>query len=198
MDQFVFNEFGYRILSIDIGLRLGKAQSRTTLDVVFRWAVLKTKLAPFIDIGYSAASSGDSSGSSLAGYLVGGGLRYDLVRGQSSVISLLAELPRIGFFRLEEGDGLLRVRGQFHELAFDKRARQLAALFMCAAEHGAQGTVSFLGEGVWLGYEIFLDGGRAKLTQMSEDAVRRAAHDPALDAISAAMSASTSGFNEMV
>lgn len=100
------------------------------------------------------------------------------------VISLLAELPRIGFFRLEEGDGLLRVRGQFHELAFDKRARQLAALFMCAAEHGAQGTVSFLGEGVWLGYEIFLDGGRAKLTQMSEDAVRRAAHDPALDAIS--------------
>lgn len=84
-------EFGYRILSIDIGLRLGKAQSRTTLDVMFRWAVLKTKLAPFLEIGYSAASSGDSSGSSLSGYLVGGGLRYDLVRGQSSAISLLAE-----------------------------------------------------------------------------------------------------------
>ena len=100
------------------------------------------------------------------------------------VAALVAELPRVGFFKLEEANGLLRVRGQFHGLAFDKRARQLAALFMCAAEYGAQGSVSFLGEGVWVGYEIFLDGGRAKLTTMTEDAVRRAAHDPALDAIS--------------
>ncbi len=86
-------EFGYRIMTIDIGLRIGKAASRTTLDVVFRWALLKSKLTPFIVVGYSAASSGDSSGSgsSMSGYLFGGGLRYDLVRGESSAISVLAE-----------------------------------------------------------------------------------------------------------
>lgn len=100
------------------------------------------------------------------------------------VAALVADLPRLGFFQLEEFDGLVRVRGQFHQLAFNKRSRQLAALFMSAAEFGAQGTISFLGEGVWLGYEIFLDGGRAKLRVMSEDEVRRAAHDPALDVIS--------------
>ena len=100
------------------------------------------------------------------------------------VAALISELPRLGFFQLEEFDGLVRVRGQFHQLAFTKRSRQLAALFMSAAEFGAQGTISFLGEGVWLGYEIFLDGGRAKLRVMSEDEVRRAAHDPALDVIS--------------
>lgn len=100
------------------------------------------------------------------------------------VATILSELPRIGFFQLEELDGLVRVRGQFHEIAFQKRARQLAAIFMAAGNYGAQGTVSFLGEGVWLGFEIFLDHGRAKLCEMNADAVRRAAHDPALDIIS--------------
>lgn len=100
------------------------------------------------------------------------------------VATIFSELPRIGFFEIEEQDGFVRVRGQFHELAFRKRARQLAAVFMAAAQFGGQGTITFLGEGVWLGYEIFLEGGRAKLRTMAEDEVRRAAQDPALDVIS--------------
>jgi hypothetical protein len=102
----------------------------------------------------------------------------------AKVTALLSEFARLGFFQLEELEGLVRVRGQFHALAFDKRSRQLAALFMSAAQFGACGTITFLGEGVWLGYEIFLDAGRAKLRVMTEDEVRRAAHDPALDVIS--------------
>ena len=64
------------------------------------------------------------------------------------------------------------------------RARALAALFIAAARFGAEGTVTFLGEGVWVGYEIFLHAGRAQLRVMTEDEVRRAAQDPALDMIS--------------
>ena len=99
-------------------------------------------------------------------------------------VALVAELAKAGFFRLEESDGLVRVRGQFHGLAFRKRARALAALFIAAARFGAEGTVTFLGEGVWVGYEIFLHAGRAQLRVMTEDEVRRAAQDPALDMIS--------------
>jgi hypothetical protein len=102
----------------------------------------------------------------------------------AKVVTIFGELPRVGFFQVEEHDGFVRVRGHFHGLAFQKRARQLAALFMSAAQFGGQGTITFLGEGVWLGYEIFLDRGRAKLRPLAEDEVRRAAQDPALDVIS--------------
>lgn len=90
--QYMF-EFGYRITVLDIGLRLGKASGKTGLDVVFRWSILKTKLTPFISAGYSAVSSSDDSGSSssLSGYFVSGGLRYDVVRSDSSAVSILAE-----------------------------------------------------------------------------------------------------------
>ncbi len=88
-------ELGYRIFTFDLGVRVGKAASRTTLDVVFRWSVLKAKLTPFVIAGYSAsaavADDGSTSGSSSGGYLFGGGLRYDVVRSESSAVSLLAE-----------------------------------------------------------------------------------------------------------
>src|SRR6476660_8687944 len=69
----------------------------------------------------------------------------------AKVSMLLSAFARLGFFRLAALEGLVRVHGQFHALAFDKRSRQLAALFMSAARFGAQGTITFLGEGVWLG-----------------------------------------------
>jgi hypothetical protein len=88
-------ELGYRILTFDIAVRAGKASSRTTLDVVFRWTILQTKLSPFIIAGYTAASSeaDDTTGtsSSMSGYLFGGGLRYDAVRSETSAVSILAE-----------------------------------------------------------------------------------------------------------
>jgi hypothetical protein len=87
-------ELGYRIMTIDIGLRIGKASSRTTLDVLFRWVILRSKLSPFIQLGCSAAAGdddGSGSTSSLSGYVIGGGLRYDVARGESSAISVLAE-----------------------------------------------------------------------------------------------------------
>lgn len=88
-------ELGYRIFTFDFGVRVGKASSRTTIDVVFRWTILKSRLAPFIFGGYSGAAGGDdsssSSSSSVSGYLFGGGLRYDISRGETSAVSFLAE-----------------------------------------------------------------------------------------------------------
>lgn len=87
-------EFGYRVMVIDIGLRLGKEAGTTALDVLFRWAVLRSKLTPFLQVGYSARSSGSdssSSSSSVPGYILGGGLRWDIVRGETSAVSILAE-----------------------------------------------------------------------------------------------------------
>lgn len=87
-------ELGYRIFTFDFGVRIGKASERTTIDVIFRWTILKTKVAPFIYGGYSGAASADNSssaGGSVSGYMLGGGLRFDVARGDSSAISVLAE-----------------------------------------------------------------------------------------------------------
>jgi hypothetical protein len=104
-----------------------------------------------------------------------------------TVAALLAELPRAGgrdLFQVDEDNGLISVRGVFTDTAFDQRCRQLAALFMSAAEHGAEGHICFLGEGVPVGYGLTLGGGEAELIKLDEEQITNASLDPAIDAVS--------------
>ncbi len=104
-----------------------------------------------------------------------------------SVDELLHELPLLtghGLFRVEEDDGVLHVRGRFTKAAFEARCRQLAALFLAAADVGADGDICFLGEGVFVGYGVSVGGGSGVLMTLSPDQVQNASMDPELDVIS--------------
>lgn len=105
----------------------------------------------------------------------------------STVGQLLKELPAAGGYDLLgiERDGVMySVRGQFAEKAFRKHARQLAALFMIAADVDIRGDVYFLGQGVREGYALQLSGGRPTLATLEDDEIDRRSRDPMLDAIS--------------
>lgn len=92
-------ELGYRFGPADFSFRIGKAAGYTSVDFVIRWALLRTKLAPFLGGGYSyVKNSSDETGSSSSsssggsGFEAVGGLRYDLMRGDSGAgFALLAE-----------------------------------------------------------------------------------------------------------
>ncbi len=105
----------------------------------------------------------------------------------STVGTLLKELPAAGGYDLlhiERDDCMYSVRGQFAEKAFRKHARQLAALFMCAADVDIRGDVYFLGQGVREGYAMQLSGGRPTLATLEDEGIDRRSRDPMLDAIS--------------
>ena len=105
----------------------------------------------------------------------------------ATVDTLLLELPRAsghGLFRVEEEGRHVHVRGLFTDGAFDERCRQLAALFMVAAQVGAAGHICVLGQGAPLGYGISLDASGAELIRLTDEQMANAAHDPALDAVS--------------
>ncbi|MBL0212848.1 MAG: PEGA domain-containing protein [Myxococcales bacterium] len=92
----VLGEFGFRVGQGDASIRVGKAIGYTSVDFIVRWALLKTRIAPFLGGGYSyVKSSSDSSGSSSdsggAGWEAIGGLRFDLTRGMGTTFSLLGE-----------------------------------------------------------------------------------------------------------
>jgi hypothetical protein len=106
----------------------------------------------------------------------------------STVATLLAELPAAGgydLFCVERDDGMYRVSGQFAERPFRKHARQLAALFMSAADVNILGDVYFLGQGVREGYALQLSGGRPVVATLEDEEIERRSRDPMLDAISA-------------
>ncbi|HEX3772125.1 MAG TPA: hypothetical protein VHV30_14715 [Polyangiaceae bacterium] len=109
----------------------------------------------------------------------------------ATVASLFKTLPAAGGHDLlrvardEEVPDMARVEGQFAERAFRKHARQLAALFMSAAEVGIHGDVYFLGQGVREGYAIQLSGRRPSLATLEDEEIERRSRDPILDAISA-------------
>ena len=105
----------------------------------------------------------------------------------SAVGVLLKKLPAVGgydHFRIEPDDGMYSVRGQFAERPFRKHARQLAALFMSAAQVDIRGDVYFLGKAVREGYAIQLSGGRPTLATLGPEEIERRSRDPMLDAIS--------------
>lgn len=106
----------------------------------------------------------------------------------STVGALLKELPALGgydLFSVERDGGMYRVHGQFAERPFRKHARQLAALFMSAADVDILGDVYFLGQGVREGYALQLSGGRPALATLEDEEIDRRSRDPMLDAISA-------------
>ena len=104
-----------------------------------------------------------------------------------TVATLLKELPAAGgydLFRLEPEGGMYSVRGQFAERPFRKHSRQLAALFMSAAQVDIRGDVYFLGKGVRVGYAVQLSGGPPVLEALEAEEIERRSRDPMLDAIS--------------
>jgi hypothetical protein len=106
----------------------------------------------------------------------------------ATVAALFKSLPAAGgydLFRVARDEDMYRVEGQFAERAFRKHSRQLAALFMSAAEVGVHGDVYFLGQGVREGYAIQLSGGRPTLATLEDEEIERRSRDPILDAISA-------------
>jgi hypothetical protein len=104
-----------------------------------------------------------------------------------TVAALLKELPAAGgydLFRIECEDGMYRVRGQFAERPFRQHARQLAALFMSAADVDIRGDVYFLGMGVREGYALQLSGDVPELATLEDEEIEMRSRDPMLDAIS--------------
>lgn len=108
-------------------------------------------------------------------------------RDPIKVDALLGELyaltgaPLVEF---DEDNGTVNIRGRFSQTTFEARARQLAALFLVAADVEAEGDVCFLGDGVFVGYGVSLGGGHGVLMTLSPDQVQNASMDPELDVIS--------------
>ncbi len=63
--------------------RLGRANGATQFDALFRWTLLPTAVAPFLVAGYSGGGIG-------SGYLVEGGLRWDVTSSGRVGFSILA------------------------------------------------------------------------------------------------------------
>lgn len=77
-------EFGVRASKYDLSARLGQVDDVTFVDLIARWTLTSTRIAPFIGGGYSFVTNG-------YGYVVMGGLRYDVTDGERAGISLMAE-----------------------------------------------------------------------------------------------------------
>ncbi len=88
-------DFGVRAGQYDVALRIGKASSYYAIDLVFRWALTKARLSPYIGGGYSYIATTDSSGSSTGGGGSGGevvgGLRFDLSRSMTGIATIVVE-----------------------------------------------------------------------------------------------------------
>lgn len=77
-------EFGVRASKYDLSARIGKVDELFFVDLIARWSLTSTRLAPFIGGGYSFVSNG-------YGYVLCGGLRFDLSDGEKAGVSLMAE-----------------------------------------------------------------------------------------------------------
>lgn len=79
-------EAGLRASKYDLSARLGKLSDNdvTVVDLMVRWALTKTRLAPYIGGGYSFVTNG-------YGYTFFGGLRLDVVDTERFGMSIMAE-----------------------------------------------------------------------------------------------------------
>jgi outer membrane protein W len=88
-------DFGVRAGQYDIALRVGKASGLIAVDFLFRWALTKARLSPYIGAGYSYVAMSDETGSSSGGGGSGGelvgGIRYDLNRSATGSASIIVE-----------------------------------------------------------------------------------------------------------
>lgn len=77
-------EFGIRLNTLDAGVRIGRAGDLTAADVGGRWSLLRSRFTPFLGAGYTIVKGG-------TGYLITGGLRWDVLQSERAGISVLAE-----------------------------------------------------------------------------------------------------------
>jgi hypothetical protein len=77
-------EFGVRASKYDLSARIGQVDELTFVDLIARWTITDSRVAPFIGGGYSFVSNG-------YGYVLCGGLRWDITDGEKAGISLMAE-----------------------------------------------------------------------------------------------------------
>ncbi|MDQ3336383.1 MAG: PEGA domain-containing protein [Myxococcota bacterium] len=77
-------EFGVRASKYDLSARIGQVDKLIFVDLIARWTITDSRFAPFIGGGYSFVSNG-------YGYVLCGGLRWDIADGEKAGISLMAE-----------------------------------------------------------------------------------------------------------
>lgn len=102
-------ELGIRVNTFDFSVRVGKVMALTAVDVNFRWAFLTARFTPFVQVAYGYAASTDGLGvsSTSGGYVFGGGVRYDVMRGAAGTVSIMAEAAVRYYPALDEMDGKL-------------------------------------------------------------------------------------------
>ncbi len=91
-------DLGVKILQFDFAIRLGKATGLSALDFVARWAIGERRVAPYVGGGYaisiasSDASSGtSSSNTSTGGYVLVGGVRIEIAKGERAALAGVVE-----------------------------------------------------------------------------------------------------------
>ena len=78
-------ELGFRASQYDLAVRVGRlGEDVVIVDLLARWALTKSRVAPFIGGGYSYVSGG-------YGYVLAGGVRIDLVDNDKGGVSVMAE-----------------------------------------------------------------------------------------------------------
>jgi hypothetical protein len=105
---FLF-ELGVRVAQLDASVRIGKTVGLTAVDAMVRWTFTKGRLAPFLSGGYTFVKRGeDDAGSSSTaptggGYMITGGLRWDITKSEHTQLSLLLESGVRYFGGLDSG-----------------------------------------------------------------------------------------------
>lgn len=87
-------DFGVRAGQYDVALRIGKASSYLAVDFIFRWALTKARLSPYVGAGYSYIARTDADSATREGGSGGevvGGLRYDFSRSMTGIASVVLE-----------------------------------------------------------------------------------------------------------
>jgi len=84
-DPLVLGIAGFRVAQYEGELRLGHDGGGTELGLLFHWYVLPTVITPYLSFGYSWGGIG-------FGYILNGGLRWDVGRGEHTGFAVLADI----------------------------------------------------------------------------------------------------------
>lgn len=84
-DPLVLGLVGLRLSQYEGELRLGYSGGSTEFGLLFHWYVLPTMVTPYLSFGYGWGGIG-------FGYILNGGLRWDISRGEHTGFALLADI----------------------------------------------------------------------------------------------------------
>ena len=84
-DPLVLGLVGLRLSQYEGELRLGYSGGSTEFGLLFHWYVLPTMVTPYLSFGYAWGGIG-------LGYILNGGLRWDISRGEHTGFALLADI----------------------------------------------------------------------------------------------------------